>query len=400
MLEFIMTLYISSVFTATNNEHWIVPNWSEPPQYQAGSLFWMTNEYKKCPILYRTQLEVLNKPIQCAGFRIEFKKYLYVYVNGQLIASHKNEGSGSADIDIKYFVKAGKNSLVISTTEDGFSLKGIVKYKGETKYFSSNPEYWEVQKFPPLTMISYEPFMDADFDDSSWYSTKQVGQGLKIFSETELENSLNTLSDKYMAKLAEDARWRLKMLSDKGIAIVDWEAYGWAGAGRLPQWVIDTAKQALNGNYTNEKLVLIADSLTKYIKIEDDLINIDNHITGLNVLKVAEEEIGLFKKTLSVLKDKAERIKNAIQSDDHKQAISIADDAQDQLTKLRSKRVMNDLCSCLDNKFGWFDTDVLLGNDIAKWGLRIESSHTVLASPLSPASSRIKNRLYGERRHK
>lgn len=386
MLEFLMTLYISSIFTTTSNESWIAPDWTEPPQFQAGSLFWMTNEYKKCPILYRTELEISDKPIQCAGFRIEFKKYLYVYLNGELIARHKNEGSSSVDVNIKHSVKQGRNSLVISTTEDGFSLKGIIKYSDGTKYFSSNPENWKVEKFPPLTMIEYEPCMNPDFDDSNWYRTKQIGQGLKNFSETELEASLNELSDKYMAKLAEDAKWRLKMLADKGIAIVDWEAYGWAGAERLPKWTIDKAKQALDGNLSNENLALIAESLARYIKLEDDLTNINNHITGLNVLKASDAEIGLFKETMSILRDKAESMKAAIQADDHKRAISLAIDAQGQLAKIRSKRIINDLCTCLDNKFGWFDTGVLLQNDISKWGLRIESPHNILSSPLSPAS--------------
>ena len=386
MLGFLITLaYASSVLAVANNESWIVPNWSEPPKYQPGSLFWMTNQYNKCPVLYRTQLEISDKSIQYAGFRIEFKKYVYIYINGELIASHISEGSGFADVDIKHSIKPGRNSFVISTTEDGFSLKGIVKYVDKTEYFSSSPDRWKVQKFPPLTMISYEPCMNPDFDDSGWYSTKQIGQGLTNFSETDLQSSLSTLSDKYTEELAEDAKWRLKMLADKGIAIVDWEAYGWAGTERLPQWIISKAKQTLNGNYEDEKLALIAESLAKYVKLEDDLTNIDNHITGLGVLKSTNEEIELFKETLSVLKDRADRMKNAIQSDDHEQAILLAKDAQDQIAKIKSKRVINDLFSCLDNKFGWFDTGVLLGNDISKWGLRIESPHSKLASPLSPA---------------
>ncbi len=386
MVEFLMTLCISSIFTSANSEGWIVPNWDEPPQYQAGSLFWMTNEYKKCPVLYRTQLNISNKPIKCAGFRIEFKKYLYVYVNGELIAKQKSESLGNFDVDISHFIKSGRNSLVISTTEDGFSLKGIIKYTDETKYLSSSPENWKVQKFPPLTMVAYEPCMNPDFNDSDWYATKQIGQGLMDFSETEFETSLNALSEKYMTKLAEDAEWRLRMLAGKGIAIVDWEAYGWAGPERLPKWAVDKARQILNGNYPKEKLTLVAESLTRYIKIADDLTNIDNHIIGLGVLKATEEEIRSFKELSSVLQNKINRIKDAIQSDDYEQALSSANDAQDQLARLRSKRIINDLCSCLDNKFGWFETGVLLENDIAKWGLRIESPHTKLSSPLSPAS--------------
>ncbi|MCX7967175.1 MAG: glycoside hydrolase family 5 protein, partial [Armatimonadetes bacterium] len=52
----------------------------------------------------------------------------------------------------------------------------------------------------------------------------------------------------------------------------------------------------------------------------------------------------------------------------------------------RNWLIINDLNSGLENKFGWFDTTVLLDNDINRWGLRISTPATVLASPLSPAA--------------
>lgn len=79
-------------------------------------------------------------------------------------------------------------------------------------------------------------------------------------------------------------------------------------------------------------------------------------------------------------------MKQDFQNGEYVRALTRISKGENAIAKARTVRAINELCWCLDNKFGWFDTNVLLDNNIADWGLNIESSAKLFASPLSPAA--------------
>ena len=89
-IEFAL-ICLASLFTAPGvyAAPWIATDWADrEPHFPPGSLFWMTNEYPRCPVLYRTVLEVDDKPLAFAGFRARVSGFAFVFLNGRRVASH------------------------------------------------------------------------------------------------------------------------------------------------------------------------------------------------------------------------------------------------------------------------------------------------------------------------
>jgi len=386
---FVMTC-LSFAFATANAAPWIAVDWAgKEPQFPPGSLFWKTSEYPRCPVFYRTVLEIDNSPLAFAGIRIRALEFAYIFLNGHHIASyiHKDEEPNfDLDVEFNHLLKPGRNVLAISTTADGFSLKGLIGYTNmDVRGFSSDKNQWKVQKFPPLTILEQEPCMQPSFGDTDWFSVKEIDREPVGISEVELEKVFQRLAVEQLEQLDKDAQWRLNMLADKGIAIVNWEAYSWAGSERLPDWVCDTARQALNEDNKPGWQYNVAEALTWYVRLSDDATNLENYVVGLKVLEAPAGEIETCRKTASVLREVLDRMKHDIHDGKYAQASATAVEGEMAVNQVRSVRIINNLCCCLDNKFGWFDTNALLDNDISGWGLRIGSSARIFASPLSPA---------------
>lgn len=379
-------------FSSANSANWIAPNWGEnEPQYPPGSLFWKTNEYPRCPVVYRMVLDVDDKPLTGAMFRVNALDYAYVFLNSQQIAGYakKDDESNhiSLDVQLDYALKPGKNVIIISVKSDGFSLTGYVKYNDENiQRFSSDMQNWKAQKLPPLTMLEFEPFMKPDFDDKDWFSVKEKDEKPLAISDSQMGEISQHLTQERSKKLDEDAKWRLNMLKNKGIAIVDWEAYVWAGSERLPNWIKDSAKEALNKESETGWLHNVAEALTSYAYISDMATNFENHVVGLKVLDAENEEIEVFRKSADSLHNILDNMKQKIIDGKYDQASETALEGKKAIDEVRSKFLINDLNSCLENKFGWFDNNTILGNDISDWGLQINSPVSIFASPLSPAA--------------
>ncbi|MGQ9610922.1 MAG: cellulase family glycosylhydrolase [bacterium] len=379
---------LSSVFAFTSP--WISPDWSNnEPVFSPGSLFWMTEQYKECPIIYRSIIDIEEKNINMSGFRIAFTDFAYIFLNGRQVAGHSKSKD---DPEIKYFdfdltssFKQGKNVLVISTGPDGFALEGIIKFNdGKTKRVTSEEvNMWKVQKLPPLTMLELEPFMIPDFDDSKWFSIKKTDQKSLNLTSDELDKICSKLFSESIEKLDKDAEWRLSMLKEKGFAIIDWEAHGWAGAERLPAWVLDATQKALDDKSHSKHEA--AEALTRFVFLSDFATNLQNNIKGLKILNASTDEIEALVKVNSSLIKVLTDMERHIKDMNYTQAKNLALEFETESQKLMPKRIINNLCRCLDNKFGWFDNNTLLDNNITNWGLYFDSPVTNFASPLSPA---------------
>jgi len=388
-----MSMAAVLVFSPALYASWITPDWAgKEPEFAPGSFAYHTNQYPRCPVLFRTVLSVEGKPLSFACFRAKASAYAYVFLNGKQIAAHtpgRNESSsGFLNVELTHLLKPGRNVLIVSASEEGFSLKGALGYAdGQVDNFVSGTDNWAVQKFAPLTMIDFEPCMKADFDDSDWFSVESAqGRDSVEISNAELQDVCESLKTERLKKLDEYAGWKLEMLSKKGIAIVDRHTYGWAGPHRLAEWVPATAAKNIENDGKAGFRHNVAEALTRYVYLNDEKTNLANYAIGLDALGAPAKQKTACSKAFAVLAKVLSRMERQIKAGRYADAVSTAADAEDVVSKAKNTRIINDLCCCVENKFGWFDTNALLNNDVTDWGLSIDTQADVLASPLSPAA--------------
>ncbi|MGD8240758.1 MAG: cellulase family glycosylhydrolase, partial [Armatimonadota bacterium] len=312
-----------------------------------------------------------------------------VLLNGRQIAGYiRPEGEETDrpfDVELTHLLRPGPNVLIVSTMAEGLSLDGGIGHEGRrVQRVSTDTRRWRAQKLPPLTMLEYEPCMQPDFDDAAWHPVKEATGDAVTLPDQELAELCSRLAAERLARLDEDARWRLGMLADKGIAVVDWEAHGWAGPERLPDWVRrwDTLpRDAAPGAHHS-----VAQALTRHVRLRDEAANLQNHIVGLAALKAPATELAACRRAAGALQSAAAEMEQAIGRGDYTEALAAAARGEAAGAQARATRIISDLNRCLDSKFGWLDTNALLDNDISAWGLSLSPSATVLASPLSPAA--------------
>ncbi len=440
---------------------WVVPDWQgREPKFEPGSLFWRTREFTISPTLYRTVLTLPAKPLDFAAVRIQTRRYAYLFATrfdrfseldpfGKLIAkAEAAKERPDAEVELladltTYLVDDSPErlprreiALLLSAPSDGFRMEGVLVFRdGSAQIFGSEPNRWRVQKFPPLTVLEFEPCMKPDFDDRNWFPVRvAVGAIAKPTSQlvSELRKFVAQERQRRLNQQLEDARWRLTLLRDKGIVIVDDEAFGWAGAERFPEWVRKIADKLLLelGGHDPQRAELIFGSaeadpselhplmvevLSLFVWASDEVTNLANHVKLWQALRQPEraQKCKQELSTIAPLLQKAERLlrghetnKREDESPDEsnfkaRQEPRPPRNAHDVYHLLRELRkrllalrhhdvakalVINDLNSGLENKFGWFDTTVLLDNDISRWGLRVSTPATIFASPLSPAA--------------
>jgi len=378
---------------------WIAADWAgKEPQFPPGSLHFQTNVYKHCPVLYRAVLQVPNRPVQFAGLRVRASWYDYVYLNGREIARHLQKGEGAVtnplDVELTHLLRPGPNVLIVSTTPEGFSLEGGVACEGgKVERFGSDTD-WRVQKFAPLTMLEHEPCMRPDFDASEWFHVKRSDREPVALPNDELALVCQRLGGKRMQQLDLDAHWRLKMLAEKGIAVtcgrplgrmphsaggwppaaVDWEARGWAGPARLAptfEQFQASAFHVLPGFFHH-----VAEAMTRYVWLSDEATNLANQAIGLKALGAADPEVAACDNAARALRALLSEIEPLRGLAKMEKVLALATEGEAIAAQAHKVRVINDLCSCLDNKFGWIDSNRLIGNDIGDWGLRVNPVET------------------------
>jgi len=371
---------------------WISPDWAgNEPQYPPGSLYWKTGQYRTCPVFFRTVIEVADKPVAFAGFQAKVSGFAYALLNGKQIAAvepKESEGVEQLAVELTGLLRSGLNVLIISTKPEGFSLDGGVAYEGGAmERFGSGRRGWKVQKLAPLTMSEYRPCMQADFDDRGWFAVEEgPGEATELGGEA-LKALCRRLAELRLQRLDEDGRWRLKMLAEKGIAMVDWEAHGWAGAERLPTWVRQLA--AAKGDKAPAATGTVharAEALCRYVVLSEEALNLANQAVGLAALKAPEPEVTAFRQAAESMRSALASMEEALKAEKFDQALAQAPKARAFSRALRTGRLINDLNRCLDNKFGWFDSPAVLDSDPSGWGLTLGPSADVFTSPLSPAA--------------
>jgi len=299
---------------------WIAPDWAgREPDFPPGSLFWQTHEFPVCPILYRLILPVEDRPLAWAGFRVQAEEFVYVFLNGREIAS----GPETLDVELTPGLRPGPNVLLVSTSEQGLALEGRIAYQdGSQSRFGSDPAAWKVQKFPPLTMLEYEACMQPDFEEAPWFPVRKTDREPRVVSDPELQETVQRLASERLKRQDEEARWRLQMLVQKGIAIVDWEAHGWAGPARLPEGVLASAQRALDQGEGKPPgwLHQVAEALTRYVFWNDEATNLENQVKGLQALQAPAADVTACQNAASLVRAVLQRMETAIRSEQYGQA--------------------------------------------------------------------------------
>jgi hypothetical protein len=400
---------------------WIAPDWrGSEPTFEPGSLFWRTREFNASPILYRTVINLPAKSLQFAAVRVQAHRYAYLFVTrfdsfsdldpfGKLIAraeapKEKPDAEVELLVDLTPHI-SGRKSIVLalSAPSSGFRMEGVLAFSdGSTQIFGSEPNLWRSQKFPPLTVLEFEPCMQPDFNDRNWFPVQVVSSATatpKSQLIAELKAFVEKSQKERLKRQADEAKWRLNLLRSKGIVIVDDEAFGWGGAGRLPDWIHQIADKLLESiakGEINENALLATEVLSLFVWASDELTNLTNHIKLWRVLRqperaqICEQQ----SKTLLPMLQRAESLLerlSLLKTGELFEALATLQTLRRRLLDLRhpdvdKALVINDLNWGLENKFGWFETTALLDNDITRWGLRITTPATVFASPLSPAA--------------
>jgi len=370
----------------------ISPDWGgSEPSFPPGSLYFRTDEYKVCPVVFRTIIEVRDSPVAAAAMRVLGSEYTYVFLNGQEVRSRLEEGApGPAQdvaVELTHLLQPGSNVLAVSTATGGLSLEGGIRYEdGERQGFGTEHEGWKVQKLPPLTVLEDLPAMRPEADVSDWFPVLESGGPSARLADGELDSLCERLAASRLARWDADADWRLHMLATKGIAVVNWEAHGCGGAGRIPEWVRILASEPEAPGMPGGTRYARAESLCRYVVLCDEATNLRNLAVGFEELEPGSADASACRTGAAAMDELLSRVQSALRERDWDEARKLADDAEAESARTRSGRLLNELNWCLDNKFAWFDSGALLDNNVAGWGLEIASPIEAFASPLSPAT--------------
>lgn len=380
-----LCLTLPAIVTTTP---WMVPNWgSAEPTFPPGSLFWQTNEYRRAPTIYRTVVHVEEKAIAYGGLRIRASGPVYVFINGRQVAATTEEQEPLLDVELTPFLKPGTNLLAVSASAEGFSLDGGICYRDGTKIrLHSEPTQWKVRRFPPLTILEDEAWLASEREEKGSFPVVSVEREGVTLDETALEALCRRLESERLARWGEDARWRLRMLAEKGIAIVDWEATGWGGPFRMPKWLVERAQNLLATETRGGPLHVAAEALCRFVRLRDAALNLTNHTVGLAALNAPKNEVEACRNAAIALQPLLDDMEEHLREERYEQALTTASRGEALVAQTKNIRRLNDLCETLDNKFSWFDSNLLMDNDPLKWGIRLGPPATLFASPLSLAA--------------
>lgn len=373
-----------------NAAPWIEPDWAgHEPAFASGSLYWRTREYPTCPVLFRTVVQVGEKPVAFAGFEAKVSGFAYVFLNGRQIAAIEPKGGAEGrplKVELTEHLHRGTNVLIISTRAGGFSLDGGVgSAGGGVLRIASGLTGWKAQKLAPLTMLEYERCMEAQFDDGGWFTVQErPGEATQV-SDQELQTLCQQLANERMAALDKEAQWRLRMLAEKGIAIVDWEAHGWGGAQRLPVWLLKLAAAEVASDIPGT-IHTRAEALSRYELLSEDGVNLENHVTGLHALAAPATDIAGCEEATRRMRNVLHSLAEGLKSAKFEQVLTLALEAEGISRAVRRGQRMNDLDQCSENKFAWFDSPAVLDSDPAGWGLELGPAASAFTTALSPAA--------------
>ncbi|MFQ6096916.1 MAG: cellulase family glycosylhydrolase [Armatimonadota bacterium] len=370
---------------------WIEAQWRRgPPTFPPGSLFWMTDEFRTAPTVFRFVANVREGGIEHAAVRVAAPECVFLYLNGRLVGEAKapeGRDDAQADVCLTPLLSSGSNVLVVSTSGDTCALAGGIVYRGGRFQPLETSAAWRVQKFPPLTMLTHLDCMNREFDDSDWATLREAQDGQLTFRPEEMAAFCTQAERERLERLINECEWRLRLITDKGIVLVDWEAFGWAGAGRLPAVIRTTAGDWLRraqscrdalarGEFgPARRLVDATEACSLYVWVADEANNLANHLIAYR-LTGREAEGAPLQAAARFAKQRLPRIRAALAEGKPEAAVAELSACRQRILHATADRLINGLNQCRENPFGWFDCTGLLGNDIADWGLRVNPPKT------------------------
>jgi len=334
--------------------HWITPDWpgGKEPQFAPVPFCWEL--VRNGPIVYRT---VIEAPPNCdrATVLLRTSGYVYVYVDGKQIYAwtpkrgdrRRNIPPVQADpnrvheVDLSHILVPGKHVLAASAPAAGFVLDGGL-YKGVQRLAPlATDGTWTVRKFRPTTILEDQSYLCLSHKGK--VAPAKTGDAWTADKEA-LWKTHDSERAKRVVQACKHAIWRLKLLTRKGIYIIDDVAYGWGSPNRLYPQIIGPAVEALehDGSRTAGWLTTEAEKASRAAMRADET----------NALKLL---------TKAVPGPWPERITS--NSVEHKM-----------LRKQIEQKVahpLNHLNESRYDRLGWINHPELTDSHTGKWGIRI-----------------------------
>ncbi len=363
----------------------IAPGWTENqiPQYSPGSIMWGQGNVNQYPLVYRVEFVVpVGESVDFLAGRIAAEQLAGIYMNGQLVKEiaagdsgrqrKRLEGQFTRDIDLSEHVRPGRNCIVISATKNGFALDLRGRTESGMPIDVASGPHWRMNMFGPLTIILNQPWIKPGFDDGRWFNVDVGDRGLTVDPAMARRIAEAAAADR-LAQQVADARWRLSMLGDKGIAIRNWRSFGFGGAERLDDRVTSRvdAIEALDG----QALVQATDALVNLSLASDELSHVqrigqvhatDNPAVGRILLEACQEA-----------QTRADAAWSHLQQSNWTDAAALADQAMTRIETALDRAAdeaglpLSRANEALFNKVGWYDVTDLLDADPGEWGLRL-----------------------------
>jgi len=227
---------------------WIRPDYSAaaPQRFRQVDIFGETA--KHAPLIYRTEVDVPDGCDRVTAM-LRTTEWSYVWVDGRLVSA--DAGDDTTDIEIARRLRnrlqwldlgeqltPGRHVLAVSAAQEGFALDGGFYAGAQLLGKLQSHDGWSVTRFAPGTVVADHAIMTFDYDGAA--EPKLCGPATDVMAVDAWHAREDALAAAHFGQSAArlrqklaDIRWRLDLMASKGLYIVDHEATGWGGPGRI-----------------------------------------------------------------------------------------------------------------------------------------------------------------------
>ena len=354
------------------------------------SLFWF--RVVRSPVVYRKVVDVPAGTDRATGL-LRTRGYVYVCVDGEQLyawgaAKDKPERTpipGEPDrlheVDLSEHLTPGRHVLTVSApagSKDagGFVLDGGL-YEGTTRLATlTSDASWTATVFRPTTILEDHAVMTPGYDGRARRGVctpampATVVGGKWTASQDALAAAHFRAAVQRLRRDEADARWRLGLLSRKGIYVAGGAAYGWGGPNRPPiSGLAAAAGNALEKTRGyGERIEALA----------------GRSVTGAAALRAVSADLRKLQDDVAELVEAARRLTRVAKEKDEAIAMELAarhvkvapiSPATDELRrKLIARAVahpLNRLNESRYDRLGWLPHPHLTDSDLGRWGIRV-----------------------------
>ncbi len=365
---------------------WIRPDWTDNPRTGFPSAYVFGKFVDNSPHLYRAVIDVPDRCNRVTAM-LRTTDWAYVWVDGrQVLAagddfSYRNTRVRQAArnrmqwLDLSEYLTPGRHVLAISATDRGFVLDGGL-YDGLRRLAPLvSSTQWTVTPMAPATVPADHAIMTIDYDGEAIEGVCGPATAVQAVDEwTVREDTLarvhyrNALRG-YRRRMTE-LRWRLAMMADKGVYIVDDHAYAWGGPQRLDDRLAPRAGKMLTEAATLATHLRTLEmrhvgNVADLVAVFDDLSEaaaaverIDEWTTRAAAKQLARDDAKAAHLAASVLPSAG--------SDDD--SVAAVRDRIETLTGFPLGR----LNSSRHDRLGWLPMAELTDSDLRRWGVRVQ----------------------------